>query len=380
MTGKIFISYRRDDSSGEARSIRDRLARAFGARKIFMDVDELGPGEDFDAALKRALSQCSVFIPIIGPRWLELLEAKKRDGVRDFLAEEIEAALQRELAVIPVLVGRAILPSAEVVPENVSGILSYQAMRVGHERFGRDAGDLIEVLGSLLRSHLKGLNRIGDTVISSLRNIRAFFHLGALYWLIAWMFAQTPVPRYGCFLNLYNGSSLSRVRERRPLVEQVLDMAQEDCRLQGDTLGARVQDFIGMAISAGINNFLLGALLILLLLGSIHYAEAPRRWQKRVLGTTHWLAHIFMIVLVYILASHYATILGGWFAMMMFPYLGSIAAFLQTATYVFVIIACSTLMALFVEIAYHVLTGLSGFPHVSTEINLRQMARNWLDS
>ena len=43
----IFISYRRDDSQGEARHLFDDLTRQFGSHFIFMDVTAIGPGEDF---------------------------------------------------------------------------------------------------------------------------------------------------------------------------------------------------------------------------------------------------------------------------------------------------------------------------------------------
>jgi len=38
MAGKIFINYRRDDEPAQAARIHDRLAVAFGASNVFMDV------------------------------------------------------------------------------------------------------------------------------------------------------------------------------------------------------------------------------------------------------------------------------------------------------------------------------------------------------
>jgi formylglycine-generating enzyme required for sulfatase activity len=46
MGGKIFISYRRDDSSAWARLLYDRLFQKFPETKIFMDVDTIEPGVD----------------------------------------------------------------------------------------------------------------------------------------------------------------------------------------------------------------------------------------------------------------------------------------------------------------------------------------------
>ena len=76
MAGKIFINYRREDARADARSIRDRLAGAFGKKNVFMDVDDLEPGERFDRKLDEALSKCGVLLAVIGPRWLDLLHER----------------------------------------------------------------------------------------------------------------------------------------------------------------------------------------------------------------------------------------------------------------------------------------------------------------
>ena len=75
MTSGIFISYRRSDSKSEARSICQRLERTFGKGKVFIDVDSIRPGEDFQSVLKEDLAKCNVMLVVIGPRWLELLRS-----------------------------------------------------------------------------------------------------------------------------------------------------------------------------------------------------------------------------------------------------------------------------------------------------------------
>ena len=57
MSGKIFINYRREDVKNSAARIRDRLVGAFGPDAVFMDVDNLAPGQRFDVALQDALFQ-----------------------------------------------------------------------------------------------------------------------------------------------------------------------------------------------------------------------------------------------------------------------------------------------------------------------------------
>jgi hypothetical protein len=44
MSGKIFINYRRDDTSASAGRLYDRLTAHFPKNQIFIDVDNLDPG------------------------------------------------------------------------------------------------------------------------------------------------------------------------------------------------------------------------------------------------------------------------------------------------------------------------------------------------
>jgi len=153
--GKIFVSYRRDDAPGDARGIYERLGRTFGEGKVFMDVDQLLAGQRFDRELDKALAECDVLIAVIGSRWMELLSECTQHGKRDYVRDEIAAALQREIIVIPVMMGREAnmppLPRAQDLPENIRDLVLYQKHNIAHESFGRDAAHLIAALQSLLR-------------------------------------------------------------------------------------------------------------------------------------------------------------------------------------------------------------------------------------
>ena len=50
---KVFISYRREDSSGYAQTIYRELVQHFSKDRVFMDVDTIEPGLDFVHASKR---------------------------------------------------------------------------------------------------------------------------------------------------------------------------------------------------------------------------------------------------------------------------------------------------------------------------------------
>ena len=146
MAGKIFVNYRRGDVRDAAARLRDNLAMTLGKDEVFMDVDNLLAGERFDLKLKEALAGTEIFLAVIGPRWLELLEARMESGERDFVREEIAAALAAGIPVIPVLMDRAVLPKAASLPEDIRELVLYHKHDIVYESFGRDVQALIEAI------------------------------------------------------------------------------------------------------------------------------------------------------------------------------------------------------------------------------------------
>lgn len=160
MQGKIFISYRRTDGAANARSVRDRLARVFGDNNVFMDVDNLLAGKRFDKELKNAIAQTTVFLAVIGPRWVESLKERQTSGERDYVHEEIAAALARELLVIPVLIEGGTLPRQNELPEDIRDLALHQKHEISHEHFGRDVEGLISAIkGEAFRPASEGISR-----------------------------------------------------------------------------------------------------------------------------------------------------------------------------------------------------------------------------
>jgi hypothetical protein len=125
---KILISYRREDSIDVTGRIHDRLVRDFGSGAVFMDVDSIPYGVDFRTYLDEQVSQCEVFLAVIGRDWLRSKERKGRSRLEDpgdFVRIEIESALKRRIPVIPVLVGGASVPPAQQLPASIQD-LSYR--------------------------------------------------------------------------------------------------------------------------------------------------------------------------------------------------------------------------------------------------------------
>jgi len=133
---KIFISYRRQDSSYETTMIYEFLRPKFGRENVFMDVDTIPAGVDFRQYLHEAVSGCDVLLAVIGEQWLVDRQGNRRlDDPRDFVRIEIEAALQRDIRVIPVLVRDATMPGPDELPETIKDLAFRNAVQV---RAGRD--------------------------------------------------------------------------------------------------------------------------------------------------------------------------------------------------------------------------------------------------
>ena len=125
MFGQIFICYRRDDTAYVTGYINDRLCEEFGAESVFTDVDNIALGVDFRTVLDETVGQCQIFLAVIGEHWLT---ARNSDGVlrlqdpSDFVRIEIESALQRNIPVIPLLVGGIKMPSKDELPDSLQDL------------------------------------------------------------------------------------------------------------------------------------------------------------------------------------------------------------------------------------------------------------------
>ena len=128
---KAFISYRRQDTEGYAHSLYDRLRLNFDHRQIFMDVDDIKPGDDFVKILQKNLEDCAVLIVVIGKQWLHIKNSsgqRRLDNPDDFVRIEVATALERGIPVIPVLVHGTPMPSKAELPDNLKALSQRQAV------------------------------------------------------------------------------------------------------------------------------------------------------------------------------------------------------------------------------------------------------------
>ncbi len=146
----IFVSYRRDDSSGHAGRLFDRLVQHFGRTRIFMDIDTIEPGEDFVTVIENAVGSCDILIAIIGQNWISSSGAGRLDNPSDFVRIEIATALRRDIRVIPVLVQRASMPKPQDLPEELLKLTRRNAVELSDVRWQSDVDQLISVMERVL--------------------------------------------------------------------------------------------------------------------------------------------------------------------------------------------------------------------------------------
>ncbi len=152
---KIFINYRREDASAEARLLYERLVKPFGAENVFLDVINLRAGQKWLQEIKSHATRSGVFLVVIGPRWLQILKKRAQDNFGnadpDIVELEIKTALGKgsTIDVIPVIIGEATPPTEDSLPKSLRPLA---ARHIEHIRID-DAldHDVDHLIDSILR-------------------------------------------------------------------------------------------------------------------------------------------------------------------------------------------------------------------------------------
>lgn len=150
----IFLSYRRDDSEGQAGRLFDDLVKVFGENSVFMDVAAIEVGRDFRKVIDQSVATCGVLLAMIGKNWLGAKDETGRrrlDDPLDFVRLETAAALKRDIPVIPVLVQGARMPRADELPDDLKDLAYRNGVELTHARWSSDFGVLVKAL----RSHVE---------------------------------------------------------------------------------------------------------------------------------------------------------------------------------------------------------------------------------
>jgi hypothetical protein len=147
VSGKIYISYRRNDAAGIAGRIYDGLNARF-PKSIFMDVSGIESGADFDKTIEKAVGACDTLIVLMGQYWLGARGPGegRLDDPYDFVRLEIATALKQNIRVVPVLLPGGVMPTAQELPAEVAPLAHRHALAITAEDFDHDIQRLVEVI------------------------------------------------------------------------------------------------------------------------------------------------------------------------------------------------------------------------------------------
>ncbi|MBM3394482.1 MAG: toll/interleukin-1 receptor domain-containing protein [Betaproteobacteria bacterium] len=143
----LFISYRRDDWS-PARLLNSHLEQQFD---VFLDVEDIAPGDAFPERLREALADCKVCFVIIGPGWMSERNLARLNQPGDWVREELTTVLQGTgVRTIPLLVGGTQLPLANQLPDVLQPLLARNALTLSHEKWDQECEHLAGQIPSWL--------------------------------------------------------------------------------------------------------------------------------------------------------------------------------------------------------------------------------------
>ncbi len=145
---KIFISYRRQDSSGHTGRMFDDLVTAFGKSAVTMDVDKIQGGENYIKIIEDEIKSAKVLLVVIGNEWLTIGENGQRrlDNPQDLVRREILIALAAKITIIPVLVQGTKMPGGRDLPDDLKPLADIHAIDLSDTRWQYDITKLVSTI------------------------------------------------------------------------------------------------------------------------------------------------------------------------------------------------------------------------------------------
>jgi hypothetical protein len=149
----VFLSYRREDAAPYARLLQFQLRERLPDARVFMDLDSIEPGLDFAEVIGEAVGSCVVLVALIGHQWATLTDAeghRRLDNPDDYVRFEVQAALERGVRVIPVLVDGANPLRQQQLPAELQKLARLNALELSYGRYEYDADRLVNIIQQVL--------------------------------------------------------------------------------------------------------------------------------------------------------------------------------------------------------------------------------------
>lgn len=147
---QLFISYRRDDG-GHAGRLYDQLIAAFSKDAVFIDTQNLTPGQPFRQELDDRIRGARFCLVVIGQHWFSETNRTRLFENDDVTRGEIRVALEclaarTDYVVIPVLAGDAHMPKESQLPPDIAKLPRDTAHILVETNYATSANTLIDLL------------------------------------------------------------------------------------------------------------------------------------------------------------------------------------------------------------------------------------------
>ena len=149
----IFLSYRRRDAAPYARSLQRQVRERFPDARVFMDLDSIERGPDFEENIREAVVSCMMLVVLIGRQWWTPADEgghQRLGNEDDWVPFEVQAALESGMWVIPVLVDGAKPLRDQQLPPELRKLARFHALELSSGRYEYDADRLLDLIQRVL--------------------------------------------------------------------------------------------------------------------------------------------------------------------------------------------------------------------------------------
>jgi TIR domain len=146
---KVFLSYRRADSQATAGRMAQFLDAIPAVDEVFLDVDGIAPGENFERKIQDTLAQVSHAFVLIGPQWAGPVGAGGKTRLfddEDMVRRELRLALGSQAKLVPILLDDTRMPRPADLPPELKALCSINAFSLRTAHFDEDMDDLLDAL------------------------------------------------------------------------------------------------------------------------------------------------------------------------------------------------------------------------------------------
>ena len=146
---KVFLSYRRADSQATAGRMAQFLDAIPAVDEVFLDVDGISPGENFESRIQHTLAQVSHVFVLIGPQWAGPVGAGGKTRLfddDDMVRREVQLALASQVRLVPLLIDDTRAPRPAELPPDLKALSSINAFSLRTAHFDEDMDDLLDAL------------------------------------------------------------------------------------------------------------------------------------------------------------------------------------------------------------------------------------------